>query len=305
VVEYRLMAGDFGMCMEPLALAGREWDVMQEVGRVLAAARPRPDVVALGPMTVASHWTTALRLRWPGSVLGVTRRLRVEDAPVIVLREPSFEAWFASLSSKLRHDLRRDERLFDEAGGTTRWSTAATLHADAEAFARLHAGRWEARGNSRLSALGSALPDWLTELGCELVDAGRLRMCVLEVGGSAICVDFCLIAGEELATVNTGWDERYARLAPAKLALLRVVQEAHARRVRRVHLGIVGYTNKLRFANGNDPAAWTMFMPPSGRLARTYGVALPGLLRRRARDAAERALPPERFEALRKLVPDR
>ncbi len=304
VAEYRLMAADFGVCMQPLALAGREWDVMEQVGRVLASSHPRPDVVAFGPMTLASHWTSALRYRWPGPVLGLSRQLRIEDAPVIVLREPSFEAWFDSLSSKLRHDLRRDERLFEEAGGRTRWSTAETLRADAEAFSRLHAGRWEGRGDSRLSALGSRLPDWLAELGRELIDEGRMRMCVLEVEGSPICVDFCLIAGEELATVNTGWDERYARLAPAKLALLRVVQEAHTRRARRVHLGIVGYANKRRFANGNDPAAWTMFMPPSPRLARTYATALPGILRTRARDAAERALPPEQFEALRKRVAD-
>ncbi len=305
VIEYRLMAGEFGMCMQPLALAGREWDVMAEVGRALAGAQPRPDVVAFGPMTVASHWTSALRSQWPGPVLGLSRQLRISDAPVIVLREPSFEAWFASLSSKMRHDLRRCERLFAEAGGTTRWSTAQTFRADAEAFSRLHANRWEGRGYSRLAALGNRLPDWLAELGQELLGEGRLRMCVLEIGGSPICVDFGLLAGEELATVNTGWDEQYARLAPAKLALLRVVQEAHARHARRIHLGVGAYANKLRFANGNDPAAWTMFMPPSPRMARTYGVALPGLVLKRARATAERALPPKQYEALLKLVVDR
>jgi CelD/BcsL family acetyltransferase involved in cellulose biosynthesis len=301
VVEYRLMASDFGMCMEPLALAGREWEVAGAVARALSASHPRPDVLAFGPMTVASHWTTAVRSLWPGAMLGVSRQHRVEDAPVIVLRESSFESWFASLSSKLRHDLRRSERLFEEAGGSTRWSTAETLRADAEAFSRLHASRWESRGGSRLSDLGSRLPDWLEELGRGLIDDGRFGMCVLEVDGAPVCVDFGLIAGEELATVNTGWDERYAKLSPAKLALLRVVRQAYEQRCRRIHLGIVGYENKVRFANGNDPTAWTMFMPPSPRLARTYGGALPGLLRKRARGAAERALPPDWFETLRKL----
>ncbi len=41
--------------------------------------------------------------------------------------------------------------------------------------------------------------------------------------GSPICADFHLAAGEELSGINVGWDERYARLAPAKLAVLRVV----------------------------------------------------------------------------------
>ncbi len=301
VREARLMGSDFGVCMEPLALGGREWDLAEGIGRVLAGSQPRPDVVAFGPMTLASHWTTALRAQWPGPLLGVSRQYRVEGAPVIVLREPSYEAWFATLSAKLRHSLRRGERAFAEAGGTSRWSTRATLRADAEAFAELHAARWKDRGWSRLADLGERLPDWLEELGSALIDSGRFRMCVLEVAGVPVCVDFGLLAGAQLAAVNSGWDERYAKLAPAKLAVLRVVQGAYEHGCARVHLGVGEKASKLRLANGNDPVAWTLFMPPSSRLPLTYGGALPGLLRRRASDAAERALPADRLEALRRL----
>ena len=301
VRECRLMASDFGVCMEPLALPGREWDVASGIGRVLATSHPRPDVVAFGPMTLASHWTTAVRAQWPGPVLGVLRQYRLESAPVIVLRDPSFDAWFATLSAKLRHSLRRGERAFAEAGGTTRWSTAGTLRADAEAFSRLHGGRWSERGWSRLSDLGDRLPGWIEELGSELIEQGRFQMCVLEIDGVPICIDFGLIAGEELAAINSGWDERYAKLAPAKLAVLRVVRNAYERGCRRVHLGCGENANKVRLANGNDPVAWTMFMPPSPRLPQVYGSALPGLLRRRASDAAARALPPQKLEALRRL----
>lgn len=299
--EARLMGSDFGVCMEPLTLGGREWDLAEGIGRVLAGSQPRPDVVALGPMTLASHWATALRAQWPGPLLGVSRQYRVEGAPVIILRQPSFDAWFATLSAKLRHSLRRGERAFAEAGGSTRWSTRATLRADAKAFADLHAGRWKDRGWSRLADLGERLPEWLEDLGGPLIDSGRFQMCVLEVAGSPICVDFGLIAGTELAAINSGWDERYAKLAPAKLAVLRVVQGAYERGCERVHLGVGEKANKLRLANGNDPVAWTLFMPPSSRLPRTYGGALPALLRRRASDAAERALPADKLEALRRL----
>jgi CelD/BcsL family acetyltransferase involved in cellulose biosynthesis len=299
--EARLMGSDFGVCMEPLALRGREWDLAEGIGRALNATQPRPDLVAFGPMTLASHWSTALRAQWPGPMLGFARQYRVEGAPVILLREPSFDDWFATLSAKLRHSLRRGERAFAEAGGSTRWSTAATLRADAEAFARLHAGRWKDRGWSRLADLGERLPDWLEELGSALIESGRFQMCVLEVDGTPVCVDFGLIAGNELAAINSGWDERYAKLAPAKLALLRVVQNAYERGCDRVHLGCGEKANKLRLANGNDPVAWTIFMPPSSRLPRTYASALPALLRRRASDAAERALAPDRLEALRRL----
>jgi CelD/BcsL family acetyltransferase involved in cellulose biosynthesis len=293
-VECRLMASEFGVCMEPLALPGREWEVAGQLGRVLASSRPRPDVLAFGPMTIASHWTTAVHSLWPGKILGVLRQCRFEGVPVIILRELSYELWFASLSAKFRHSLRRSERLFEAAGGTTRWTTSETLRADAEAFTRLHCARWEGRG-SRFDDLGDRLPDWFEDLARDLIDDGRFKMCVLELDGAPICADFALIAGDELATVNTGWDERYAKLEPAKLAVLRVVRHAYESGCRRVHLGCGEKPNKLRFANGNDPAAWTVIMPPSPRLPKTYGHELPHLLNRRARDAAKRALPAQQL----------
>ncbi|MGH2865583.1 MAG: GNAT family N-acetyltransferase [Solirubrobacteraceae bacterium] len=300
IVEYRLMGGDFGVCMEPLAIPGLEWDVAAAVARSLASCDPAPDVVALGPMSVASHWPAGLSSGWPGPMRALVRRYRLDGAPVIVLRELSFDAWFDSLSGKLRRSLRQGERLFEQAGGTTRWSTAETLRADAEAFARLHGQRWEGR-RSRLADLGERLPDWFEELADELIGEERFRMCVLEVDGTPICVDFGIVAGAEFAAVNTGWDERYARLGPAKLAVTRMVASAFEQGCARLHLGLGNFATKLRLANGNDPVAWTIIMPPSPRLPYTYSRLLPVLVRRRMRDAAERALPPERFESARML----
>ena len=182
VVEYRLMASDFGGSMEPLALPGREWDVAAEFARALASAQPRPDVLALGPMPIASAWPSALSAGWEGPMSPLVRRLRIAGAHVIVLDDGSYDAWFASLGSKLRRDLRRCERLFEEAGGSTRWSTAETLRADVEAFSRLHRGRWEGRGWSRLADMGARLPEWLEELGRGLIAQGRFRMCLLRSG---------------------------------------------------------------------------------------------------------------------------
>jgi CelD/BcsL family acetyltransferase involved in cellulose biosynthesis len=299
VVEYGLMAADFGACTEPLALPGREWEVAGEVGRLLAGARPRVDVLQLGPMTLASPWIAAIRSQWPGPMLGPVRCQRVEAAPIVTLPGGCFEDWLNSLSAKIKRDLRRSERLFEEAGGTTRWSTAESLRADVEAFSRLHGSRWEDRGWSRLSDLGGALTDWLLELGS--APGERLRMCVLEVDGTPVCVDFGLIAGDEFAAINSGWDERYAKLAPAKLTLLRKVQDAYGLGARRVHLGVGDNPNKVRLANGNDPAARTIFMPPSRRLPRAYASVLPELARTRTRELAKRALPPNSFDALKGL----
>ncbi len=299
--ECRLMASEFGVCMEPLALPGSEWLVAGEVARALAASRPRIDVVAFGPMTIASRWPSALQEQWPGHVPAVVRRYRVERAPVVILREPSYEAWLGSLSSKLRRSMRLGERDFAQAGGTTRWTTAETLHADIETFARLHRARWEGRGWSRLVDLGEQLSPWFEELARELLAEGRFRMCVLEVGGTPICVDFGLLAGGELAAINSAWDESYAKLSPAKLAVARVVESAYELGARRVHLGSGEQENKLRLSNGNDPVAWTLLLPSSPRLPYAYARLLPLFARSYLRDFATRVLPAEKVARLRSL----
>jgi CelD/BcsL family acetyltransferase involved in cellulose biosynthesis len=301
VVEARLMASEFGVCMEPLALPGTAWQVAGEVARVLAAVRPQIDVVAFGPMAIASQWTSALQAQWPGRLPTLVRRYRVERAPVVMLREPSYDSWFASLSSKLRASLRRSERAFSEAGGTTRWTTAETLSDDVETFARLHRARWDGRGWSRLVDLGERLPQWFDELARELIGERRFRMCVLEVGGVPVSLDFGLFAGGELAAINTAWDDAYAKLSPAKLSAARVIESAYALGATRVHLGSGEQENKLRLANGDDPVAWTVLLPGSPRLPYAYARMLPLFSRSYTRDLTTRLLPAEQVARLRSL----
>jgi CelD/BcsL family acetyltransferase involved in cellulose biosynthesis len=303
VVEYRLMSSDFGASMEPLALPGREWEMAGELAHALAAASPRPDVLAFGPMPIASPWPFAMGAGWAGPISGPVRRLRISSAHTIVLDDVSYEEWLASLSPKLRRDLRRCERLFEEAGGSTRWSTAETLRADAETFARLHRERWAGRGGwSRLAAMGPGLVDWLEDLGRPLIAQGRFGICLLEVDGAPICADFQIGAGAELVPLNTGWDERFANLSPAKLACLRVVRSAFERGARRVSLGSGSSANKLRLANGNEPVAWTRVLVPSAGLPAAYLGVLPDVMRAHARDVAARALTPARLAQTRRLL---
>ena len=291
-VEYRLMGSAFGMRLEPLALPGREFDVAGEVARVLGSCRPCPDVLAFGPVAVASHWATALSVRWPGPMRAVVRQYRVVGEPIVLHRSNVSDAWQASLGTRTRRRLRREQRLFEAAGGSIRWSTTETLRADVETFARLHSARWQARSErSRLATLGPRLPDWLEDLGRGLVEDRRFRMCMLEIGGQPICANLHLVAGEESAGVNVGWDERYARFAPGKLAMLHAIDDACAQGCRRVSLGYGEHPYKLIFANGNDPVCWSVVMRPSPRLPNTYLHAMPELVRERVRDTAQRWLP--------------
>lgn len=302
VAEHRLMAADFGVSMEPLALPGREWELARAIAAELSGAIPRAGAVGFGPMPIASPWVAALGESWHGPVRSLARRTRIEPAPLVQLIEPDYERWFATLSSKLRRDLRRCERLFEEAGGTSRWADASTLRADAESFARLHGSRWEGRGWSRLADLGPRLPDWLEDLGRGLIGEGRFGLCVLEVQGEPVCVDLSLSAGEEVAGLNVGWDESYAKLAPAKLAVLRVIADGYEKDVRRVGLGNGGLANKVRLANGDEPVAWTTVIPPSPAMAPAYAALLPVLLRNHARELAGKTLPEPWLERLKALL---
>ena len=163
------------MPAEPLALPGRERELAAEVSRRLTQADPPAGSLAFGPMALASPWAGALRETWPGRPRPVVRRLRTQGAPAIELREPQLRRLASDAERETAPRPGRSQRAFEAAGGVFRWSDATTLRADAEAFARLHAGRWEGRGWSRLADLGARLPDWLEELGRPLIDAGPLR----------------------------------------------------------------------------------------------------------------------------------
>ena len=302
VAEYRLMASDFGACMEPLALPGRERELGEAIAIALSSTAPRADVIGFGPMPIASPWVDAVRESIPGRLGALVRRTRMEGAPIVELREPDFESWFQTLGSKLRRDLRRSERSFEEAGGTVRWTDASTLRDDAQSFARLHAGRWESRGWSRLADLGERLPDWVVEVVSPLIDEGRAGLCVLELDGEPICIDLHFSAGEEVVGVNVGWDQAHAKLGPAKLVLLRVIERAYANGAARVNLGNGTLSNKVRIANSDDPAAWTSVLAPRPRLPLAYAAIAPVLARRHTRALLARTLPERWFERLKDLV---
>jgi hypothetical protein len=58
---------------------------------------------------------------------------------------------------------------------------------------------------------------------------------------------------------------------------------------------------KLRFADGDEPLAWSVLVPPGRSMPRVLAQTLPRTTWRELRTAAKRALPPERVERLRAL----
>jgi CelD/BcsL family acetyltransferase involved in cellulose biosynthesis len=285
----------------PLAVAGREWEVAELMGQVLAETRPRADAIALESGPVASHWPQALCCTWPGRVAPHAIQYNVMSSPVVSLASGSFEDWLASKSANFRAQMRRRRRQFAESGGVVRISTQETLRGDLDAFFRLHRSRWEGRGPSSIVESEDGVHAMLADVGAELLDGGRFRLILLELGGEPIAAQIHAAAGGEVLFLNGGWDERFARLSPSVLCLLAALEDAFARGDRRMDLAPGVQPYKLRMADGDDPVAWTLLMLPGPRLPLTYARTAPMLARRRLIELANRTLSEEQKDRLRRV----
>ncbi len=298
--DYRMM-GESLPRTAPLACPGREWEVAQAIGATLTEAIPRADVLALENGPVASPWPAALRDTWPGSVRPIARQYLVQESHTISLSAASFDAWLEGKSSNFRSQMRRMRRQFASAGGIARTSTAATLERDVDAFLRLHAGRWEGRGQSSIVARGEEMRKLFLDAGHMHVEAHRFRLCMLEIEGEPISAQLFSESGGETLYFNGGWDERFAKLKPAMLGILYAIEDAFARGDERIDLAPGGQQYKLRFADGNDPVAWTILMTPGWRLPLTAARLTPMLAQEAARGVAKRSLSEQGAARMRRI----
>ncbi len=300
-VDYRLPGIELAARLSPLAVPGREWEVAGVVGRLLSSAHPRPDLIALEGHPIASPWPVALRESWPGTLRPPLRQYVVQSAPTVSLGEQSFDDWLAGKSANFRSQMRRLRRQFEADGGIARFSTTDTVEDDIEIFMRLHATRWQQRGNSAIVAMGDSYAGMLKELSSMHLADGRLRLGMLEIDGTPISAQLFIGAGAEVAYINGGWDERYARLKPAMLAILYAIEDALARKQTRLDLGAGALPYKQRLADGSDPVGWTVLLTPGRRLAFTLARTAPMLMGSAIRETAKRALSQEQASRVRAL----
>lgn len=285
----------------PVALPGREWEAAEAVAGALAAARPRADVIALESGPIASHWPTALADRWPGPVRPPLRRYYVQDSHVVSLADGSYDAWLAAKGSHFRKRMRKVRRDVEAAGGTTRVSTAETLSDDIAAFMRLHASRWDGRGESAIVAIERQLTAVYHDVAREHLADSRFRLYLVELDGMPVAAELLAAAGGEVASINGGWDEAHARIGVSNACMLHAIEDAFARGDRRLDWGPGDQLFKRRFADGNDPVCWTLLVVPRPRMPLTLARVAPTVGRVQAREALKRALPPERVQRVREL----
>jgi len=285
----------------PIALPGREWDAAQAVAGALARARPRGDVLALESGPVGSHWPRALAERWPGPLRPPLRRYYVQDSYVVSLAAGSFEEWMTEKGSHFRKRMRKVRRDVEALGGVARISTAETLSADVAAFMRLHASRWEGRGESAIVVRERQLTAVYEEVAAVHLADGRFRLYLLELDGEPVAAELLAAAGGEVASINGGWDEAHAKVGVSNACMLHAIEDAFARGDARLDWGPGDQLFKRRFADGNDPVCWTLLLVPRPRMPLTFARIAPTVARVEAREALKRALTPQRQEQLRTL----
>jgi CelD/BcsL family acetyltransferase involved in cellulose biosynthesis len=306
--RYRLLAHDFTSSVTPLARTDRTWEVAQAAAELVSRAQPRLAALALAPLLASSPWPAALRDVWPGRVQPLVLRHSVANAPTISLDHACLEDWLSSCGSSFRANARQCRRQFERAAGTARMSAAETVTADIHMFIALHARRWQQLGESRLVALGERLPLLLGELAQALLPTERFRLLLLELEGEPVAAQLAIAGGGELAGINTGWDERFKRFSPARLAVIYTLEDCFARGERRLSLGreesyrvgrLTG-SYKLRFADGNNPVAESVLVPADVRLVRTLTAS--DDVRRQLRGRIRRSLSDAEVDRLRGLL---
>lgn len=257
--ELRLAGAGLYNRLAPLAVAGREAEAAAAMATALRGAGA--DVLLLEGAPAGGPWLDGLQAGLPGSQ---PFQRALFSAPVAHLR-PSFDEWLGSRSKNFRSQMRRARRDLEQAGGVARPSTPATLRADVQAMWDLHTARWEHQDEaSNLAEYGPALVDALEATG-QALGPDRFRLWVVEVEGKPAAVHLFVAAGGLVTYWNGGWDEAQARFKPALLTILAAVEQACERGDDLFDLGAGEQAYKQRFADGDEPLAWSGLILPGPR----------------------------------------
>ncbi len=256
--RYGLLAEGNSYPVEPLCAQGRDAETAAAFADLLAAARPLPRELRLTGVPSGSPWPRLLAERRPGPSPVSIVCSRTEPVPKVGLGHPDMKAWLAARSRNFRQQLARGRRELEDAGAELRVSTAAELDSDIDSLARLHHGRWTARGGSR--ALDERVEAMLKLAGREL-GPDRFRLLSIDVDGASISAHLFVRAGTTSAYWLGGFDDRWAAARPAIQVLVAAVEQGIERRDEWLELGPGGQHYKYRLADSEDAVAWVTLSP--------------------------------------------
>ncbi len=264
IAHYRLLGSGTSMRLGILARLGTEAEAAHVITSALADAKPCPDVIRLEGVTSSCPWPSLLQRHWPASQPPWMHQDRTLPAPVLSLREGSFNEWLESKSANFRKQMRRDRRLLEQYGAAFKLVTKQQeLQAGIADFSALHRARWSARGGS--SVLTPKVEKMLAEVGTHHIADGRFRLWLLQSGHQTIAARIMVAAGGEVSAWNSGFDQAWADQHPSLLTLLAAIEHAWEVGDDRMDLGGGGRAYKYRFADAEDLLQWLTIVPRGPR----------------------------------------
>jgi CelD/BcsL family acetyltransferase involved in cellulose biosynthesis len=240
-------------------------DVTDYMGPVSVPGREEAVAKELMAALVGRDWTTAdlrglpLDSPWLGALEGAAAAqaltaIRGDDgvAPLIEL-PASFDAYLASLSPKLRHEIRRKERrLAEETGGyEVRLSTTQTLQVDLDRFMELHRASPGPKGRF----MHAGMEIFFRRLGEAFLAGHQFHLAFVEFDGRKAAGAIGFGFRNTFSLYNSAFDREFERLAPGMVLVADLIRQAALSGRKRFDLLKGDLAYKYRFGASPRPIA--------------------------------------------------
>lgn len=155
---------------------------------------------------------------------GVTFKLDQEETAAVLPLPEDWEMYLASLDSKQRHELKRKRRRLgrDHPDATFRTATPETLEADFRTFVDMHRGAEGHKGHFMKPEIAT----FFERVARSFMEAGWLRLDLLEVGDRAIASTFSFEVGDTFYLYNSAYEPDAARLSPGLVLVSELVKSS-------------------------------------------------------------------------------
>jgi CelD/BcsL family acetyltransferase involved in cellulose biosynthesis len=129
----------------------------------------------------------------------------------------SYDAYLASLSGKLRHEINRKARRLERDAGpyTVRLATEQTLDDDLEAFFEMHRSSDGPKGRF----MHDGMATFFGSFAWMLFSQGWLRLALLEIGGEAWAGVYAFRSWNDWDVWNSAFDHRRRELSPGMVLM--------------------------------------------------------------------------------------
>jgi CelD/BcsL family acetyltransferase involved in cellulose biosynthesis len=146
-------------------------------------------------------------------------------ASPIVATDGDFDAWREASKPRWGAPLERFRRKMgrDYDAELSIVEPPRDLEAELEDGFRVEASGWKGRAGTAIASTPETSA-FYWEVGREFADRGALRLSRIVLDGRTAAFDFCILHGNRLYLLKTGFDEEFRRLAPGLVMRLSIVE---------------------------------------------------------------------------------